>query len=110
MSITALDAAGSSSRSSSMSALNESRLVWRWRAGVGGFAASATARAARSAASSFSWQQRLYFCPLPQWHGSLRPILILVIVADFTKEEKRCGSNHTERAERHPILRAAAGL
>jgi hypothetical protein len=61
MSITALDAAVSSSRSSSMLALNEFRLVWRWRAGVGGFAASATARAARSAASSFSWQQRFVF-------------------------------------------------
>lgn len=22
----------------------------------------------------------MYFCPLPQWHGSLRPILVLVIV------------------------------
>lgn len=32
-----------------MSALNEIRLVWRWRAGIGGFAASAAARAARSA-------------------------------------------------------------
>jgi len=74
--------------------------------------ASATARAHARPPSSFSWQQRLYFCPLRSGTDSLRPILILgSLLADFTKEEeKRCGSNHTERAERHPILRAAAGL
>jgi hypothetical protein len=31
------------------------------------------ARAARSASSSLSRQQCLYFFPEPQWHGSLRP-------------------------------------
>jgi hypothetical protein len=35
---------------------------------------------ARSASWSFTKQQRLYFLPLPQGQGSLRPILTLATV------------------------------
>src|ERR1700693_1904069 len=82
--MTALDASVSCSRSSSKS--SASRSASEGRGGALGFAASAAARAVRSAVSSFSWQQRLYFCPLPQWHGSVRPIFVLGIVgAHFTQ-------------------------
>src|SRR6266581_2507325 len=67
-SITRLDASSSPS-SSSTNATGRG-------VACGASRASAVARLA-AAASSRGWQQRLYFWPLPQGQGSLRPILAI---------------------------------
>src|SRR5215831_3206854 len=42
------------------------------------------------AASSFGWQHFLYFLPLPQWQGSLRPGLAILVNALEQKDPVPC--------------------
>src|SRR5262249_6024979 len=43
-----------------------------------------------SAACSFGWQHFLYFLPLPQWQGSLRPGLAILVNALEPKDCLPC--------------------
>ena len=49
---------------------------------MGGLLSCVAALRARSASWSFAKQQRLYFLPLPQGQGSLRPILPVTTVSE----------------------------